>query len=295
MISDLDNLVSVILPVYNCERFIGQAIESILNQTYKNLELIVIDDGSNDDSLSIINSYKYDVRLMVISRENKGLVFSLNEGISLANGKYIARMDADDISIIDRIEKQVSFFKRNNDVAILGSRTILIDESNQVIGRCHRPLSDIAIKSYFFYGSPLAHPSIMYNLNILSKDEVKYLKEDYPAEDLGLFLRVSRKHKIYNIKEPLLKYRVTASGISNTNKRKQQDKSSQLRVSHFSGNEKEVNFVLAIDRDTSLFSYFRQLTTCLVTLLFVCGVNNEISISIMAVYIKALRRKILKI
>ena len=220
----LDKLVSVVLPVYNCERFIGQAIESILNQTYKNIELIVIDDGSNDNSLTIINSYSYDPRLIIVSRENKGLVYSLNEAIGLAKGQYIARMDSDDISMLDRLETQVDFFADNNDVAIVGSRTILIDEEGELIGKCHRPLSDEAIHSYLYYGSPLTHPSIMYNLHVLSKYDIKYRAEDYPAEDLGLFLRISSKNKIRNLKQPLLKYRITKSGISNTQKLKQNKK-----------------------------------------------------------------------
>jgi len=293
LVSKLDLLVSVILPVYNCERFIGQAIESILNQTYKNIELIVIDDGSNDDSLKIINSYLYDSRLIVISRENKGLVYSLNEGIALANGKYIARMDADDISMLDRVEKQVGFFTKNHDVAIVGSRIILIDENSREVAKCHRPLSNPAIQSYFYYGSALAHPSIMYNLNVLSKNEIYYFPEDYPAEDLGLFLRISKQHKICNIRKPLLKYRLTEAGISNTNKKKQQDKSSQLRVSHFSSNRKQVEFVLAVDSKLSLLKYLIQLTYCLARLLFTNEIHNHLIIPMLVIYLKALRRKIL--
>lgn len=291
--SESNALVSVILPVYNCERFIGQAIESILNQTYINIELIVINDGSNDDTLNIVDKYANDSRLIIVSRENRGLVYSLNEAIGLANGKYIARMDADDISMPDRIERQVDFLTTNNNVAIVGSRTILINEYGQQIGKCHKALSDGATQSHFYYGSPLAHPSVMYNLNILSKNEIKYSAEDYPAEDLGLFLRISRKYKIRNIKQPLLKYRITKSGISNTQKTKQQQKSSQLRLCHFSSNKKQADFVLAIDSEASFGKYWLRLTLALSKLLIMSVVDNQVSPFILVIYFKALRRKIL--
>lgn len=293
LVSDYNNLVSVILPVYNCERFIGLAIESILNQTYSNIELIVVDDGSTDNSLKIINSYSYDPRLVVVSRENKGLVYSLNEAIGVASGKYIARMDADDISLPDRVEKQVDFLVKNQDVAIVGSRTILIDEDGIEIGKCKRPLSNSSVRSYFYYGSPLAHPSITYNLNILSKDEIEYLADDYPAEDLGLFLRISKKHKICNISKPLLKYRITESGISNSNKTRQQKKSNELRVSHFLDVKEQMGFVLAIDSKESLYKYSLQLTIDFIKLLLMEVKINKINWSSFVVYFKVLRRKIL--
>ncbi|EOW9245400.1 glycosyltransferase family 2 protein [Vibrio cholerae] len=286
VVNDTNDLVSVILPVYNCERFVGLAIESILNQTYKNIELIVIDDGSTDNSFKIVNSYSQDLRLVVLSRENKGLVYSLNEAIGIANGKYIARMDADDISMPCRIQKQVDFLVKNRDVAIVGSRTILIDEDGTQIGKCHRPLSNRTVRSYFYYGSPLAHPSIMYNLNLLSKDEIKYIADDYPAEDLGVFLRISKKHKICNIKQPLLKYRVTDSGISNTNRKKQEDKSYQLRLSYFSNGKVNTSFVRSIDSKASFGSYVLRLTFDFAKLFFM-------NPTVVVVYLKVLRRKIL--
>ena len=100
----MSELISVILPVYNGEKYLKESIESILNQTYTNFEFIIIDDGSKDSSLEIIKEYeKEDERIIVISRENKGLVASLNEGIATAKGKYIARMDADDVSLSERL------------------------------------------------------------------------------------------------------------------------------------------------------------------------------------------------
>ena len=99
-------LVSVVLPVYNAEEYISEALKSILNQTYDNLEVVVVNDGSTDHSLHVIRSLA-DKRVKIISRENRGLVASLNEGIDAASGDYIARMDADDISHPERISKQI--------------------------------------------------------------------------------------------------------------------------------------------------------------------------------------------
>lgn len=106
-------LISVILPVYNAELYLKEAIESILKQTYKSFELIILNDGSSDNSLNIINSFKDD-RIILIDRENNGLVYTLNEGINMAKSKYIARMDADDISLSDRFEKQIKHMEENS-------------------------------------------------------------------------------------------------------------------------------------------------------------------------------------
>lgn len=287
-----NSLVSVILPVYNGEKYIAQSVDSILNQTYNNIELIIVDDGSSDNTLKIINSYSSDPRVIIITRENKGLVHSLNEAIDISRGRYIARMDADDIASVDRIEKQIYFLNNNIDVAIVGSRVILINENDEEIGRCYRPLSLDAIKCHFYYGSPLVHPTVMYNLNILSKDKIKYCKDDYPAEDLGLFLRISKDFKIRNIKRPLLKYRITSTGISISNNEKQRNKSIDLRVNNFANNKAEVDFVKAIDSKDRFICYWLELSKCFFKVLSTKGNYNNL-IPFFIIYLKAIRRKII--
>jgi len=119
----MDVKVSIVMSVYNAQKYLDEAIESILNQTYSNFEFIIINDGSTDKSLEIIENYaKKDSRIIVINRENKGLIYSLNEGIRKANGKYIARMDADDISLPQRLEKQVEFMEKNKNIGICGTQ-----------------------------------------------------------------------------------------------------------------------------------------------------------------------------
>lgn len=287
-----NRLVSVILPVYNGEKYIAQSVDSILNQTYNNIELIIIDDGSNDNTLKIINSYSSDPRVIIITRENKGLVHSLNEAIDISRGRYIARMDADDIASVDRIEKQIDFLSNNIDVAIVGSRVILINENDDEIGRCYRPLSLDAIKCHFYYGSPLVHPTVVYNLNVLSKDKIKYCKDDYPAEDLGLFLRISKDFKIRNIKYPLLKYRITSTGISLSNNEKQRNKSIDLRVNSFSNNPIELDFVKSIDSHERFIFYWFQLSKSFLRVLYTKGNRNNI-IPFFILYLKVMRRKMI--
>lgn len=287
-----NSLVSVILPVYNGEKYIAQSVDSILNQTYNNIELIIIDDGSSDNTLKIINSYLNDPRVIVITRKNKGLVQSLNEAIDISRGKYIARMDADDIAAVDRIEKQIDFLSNNIDVAVVGSRVILINENGDEIGYCYRPLTVDAIKCYFYYGSPLVHPSVVYNLNVLSKDKIKYYKDDYPAEDLGLFLRLSKEFKIRNIKSPLLRYRITSTGISISNNEKQKNKSRDLRVNSFSNNPIELDFVKSIDSHERFIYYWFQLSKSFLRVLYTKGNRSNI-IPLFMIYLKVMRRKMI--
>ena len=126
-------IVSVILPVYNEEKYIGSAVDSILSQSLKNIELIIIDDGSTDKTLSILQTYKKDSRVRIVSQENSGLATALNNGIAISQGKYIARQDADDLSVQDRLEKQVNYMDLHPDIGILGSNYHTIDENDNIL------------------------------------------------------------------------------------------------------------------------------------------------------------------
>ncbi|MEY0935244.1 glycosyltransferase [Providencia rettgeri] len=209
-----NELVSIILPVYNAERFLYEAIDSIVNQTHKNLQIIIINDGSSDKSLDIINSF-IDGRITVINRDNKGLIYSLNEGLNIANGNYIARMDADDIARFDRIEKQLCFLKKNKNVAIVGSYANLIDEDGNNIGLKKKPSSDTIIKAVCFFGSPFIHPSVMFNKNLI-KEELYYSNNFVHAEDYELWARLiaNKELSFFNIKDTLLKYRIVSTSVS---------------------------------------------------------------------------------
>jgi glycosyltransferase involved in cell wall biosynthesis len=205
-------LVSVILPVYNAETYIAEAIESILTQSYKNLELILINDGSTDRSLDIMQSYA-DIRIQIISRENRGLVASLNEGIMKAKGKYIARMDADDISLPKRFEEQVAFLEMYPEVGLCGTAVIIFGD--KIKGKIWRlPQSDNRIKSELLFSSALAHPTVMMRRELIEKYGLFYDPAFQHAEDFELWTRFAEYTDIANLPEPLLKYRVLENSVS---------------------------------------------------------------------------------
>lgn len=229
----MSELVSVILPVYNAEEYIRDCLQSLVNQTYANLEIIVINDGSTDNSEIIIRDFLNDPRLIFISRPNQGLVYSLNEGINLASGKYIARMDADDICNLSRICTQVDFFKRNPNYGLLGTRVKLINKDGNVIGKCFRPKYDKRIRTYSLYGSPFAHPTVMFNLNVIPKDKLIYKDSCYPVEDLNLWLELISDYKCANLEDRLLYYRIIETSISSNNSSKQKSMSLNLREAKY--------------------------------------------------------------
>ncbi|AVQ44402.1 TPA: glycosyltransferase family 2 protein [Clostridium sporogenes] len=218
----INSLISVIMPVYNAEKYLKESIESILNQTYKNFEFIIINDGSTDDSLRIINEYyKKDFRIKIISRENKGLVYSLNEGISIAEGEYIARMDGDDICELQRLEKQIEYMKSNPNIDILGSYiNVLSDKgvSSSTINIAYKgfnvPINKNNIKNYLFLHCTICHPSSMMKKAFL--EEINFYSNRYKtSEDYDLWMRaLKRGYNIDNIKEPLLKYRLHSESKS---------------------------------------------------------------------------------
>lgn len=205
-------LVSVVLSVFNGEKYLSEAIDSILTQSYKNFEFIIINDGSTDSSLEIIRSYN-DKRIIIISRENKGLIESLNEGIRKARGKYIVRMDADDISLIRRLEKQVTFMEDNPNIGMSGSDVLIFKDSLK-ISIWNVPKSDTVIKSELLFSSPFAHPSVIINRELIFKHHLFYDSDFLHAEDFELWTRVAKVTKMENISEILLKYRLLEDSIT---------------------------------------------------------------------------------
>lgn len=206
--------ISVVMSVYNGELYLGEAIESILNQTYKNFEFIIINDGSTDNSLEIIEQYKKtDPRIVLISRENKGLIASLNEGIAVAKGEYIARMDADDISLPDRFAEQVKVMDSDKELVVCGSWI-------NVIGGKYKNKTtkyyekDKDIKAQLLLLSCFAHPSVMIRSEIIAKHGIQYVESAKHAEDYMLWMELARVGKFYNIPKRLLTYRYLETSIT---------------------------------------------------------------------------------
>jgi glycosyltransferase involved in cell wall biosynthesis len=216
-------ILSVLLPVYNAEKYLASAIESILHQTYSNFNFIIINDGSTDNSLNILQSFaKNDKRIQLINRENKGLVYTLNEGLALIKTPYVARMDADDIALPRRFEKQMEYILNNKDCLLLGSRVIIIDSDGDEICEMGDYYSHEEIDQGLLEkkGQLIYHPSIIFQKDII--DQLGGYRSKYPhVEDLDLFLRVSEQGKIENLKEPLLKYREHISKVGHLHYKEQ--------------------------------------------------------------------------
>ena len=204
--------ISVILSVYNQEKYIESAIQSILNQTFKDFELIIINDASTDKTANVLRSYK-DPRVKRFNNKKQlGLAKSLNKAISLSRGKFIARMDADDIAHPMRFKKQIEFLRKNPKVALCGTAVNLIDLYSTQIGTKAYPSTHNQLKQVIMRFNPIIHPTIMLRRSCLSTQA--YDPSLNGAEDYDLYLRVSQTHQLVNLKEKLLDYRINPRGIS---------------------------------------------------------------------------------
>jgi glycosyltransferase involved in cell wall biosynthesis len=211
-----DCLVSVIIPVYNGSLYLLESINSILNQSYKNLEIIIINDGSTDNSESIIKKIN-DPRIIYIAQENQGLSSTLNTGIKIANGEFIARQDQDDISLFNRIEVQLDYLKKNN-INFVGSRSVVIDDKGTEIAKHTHPLSSIACKLFLQFDNPFVHSSILAKKNIFLNDLYSSELDKQPPEDYDLWCRLSKNFEMENVSQRLILYRQLQSGMSQSNR-----------------------------------------------------------------------------
>jgi glycosyltransferase involved in cell wall biosynthesis len=217
----LTPIVSVVMSVFNGERYLDEAIESILSQSFSDFEFIAIDDGSTDGSGTLLEFYqKKDSRLRVYHQDNRGLVESLNRGCGLAQGEYLARMDADDIAVPDRLSWQVSFLQQNPEIAVLGGAIERIDSSGKSLEVKHYPVTDREIKAALLHTSALPHPAVL-----IRKETFRcvggYRAAFVDAEDYDLWLRISERWQLANLDRVLLKYRVHAGQVSRLKLRQQ--------------------------------------------------------------------------
>lgn len=222
-------LVSVVMSVYNGEKYLREAIDSILNQTFTDFEFIIINDGSTDGTLKIIKSYK-DPRIVLISRKNKGLVTSLNEGIEKARGKYIARMDADDVSLPERFEKQVEYLILHEEYAVVGSRIQEIDDSGAPHYRIvlSNELPNNSLELSLFFCNSLAHGTVLIRTDMM-RTVGGYSLQHWPAEDYELWGRISKVGRLAVLDEVLYLYRFNNEGISLSNLEKQAKVAESIR------------------------------------------------------------------
>lgn len=204
--------ISVTMPVYNGGKYLKESIESVLNQTYKDFELIVVDDGSTDESDSIIKSFQ-DSRIKVLKLKHGGIVKALNEGIEQAVGDYIIRADADDVSDSERFEKLYNYMESNKEIAICGSWAISINEKGENVGEMkYPPIGNRELKKYALLHNPFIHPAVIFRRQeILEVGKYRNFKHN---EDYELWTRVLRKNSGHNIPEFLIKYRIHSNQIT---------------------------------------------------------------------------------
>lgn len=207
--------ISVVMPAYNTQEYISSAIESILNQTFKKFELIIVNDCSTDDTRKIIELFaRKDSRIKLINNEIRlNIASSLNKGISMASSNIIARMDADDISLSNRLELQYKLINSSKGIAVVGANMIVMDiDENETAIRSY-PSSSKELKACLFRYSPFAHPVVCFRKSMF--DKVGGYNPKYsPTEDLDLWFRLGSKYEFASVKEPLLKYRLYQNSSS---------------------------------------------------------------------------------
>jgi len=230
----MDELISIVLPVYNGEEYLKEAIDSILNQSYQNFEFIIINDGSKDNSINIINRYAItDSRIRVINRKNLGLIATLNEAIEQSRGKYIARMDQDDISLSERLQLQYDYMSKNN-LDICGGNFITIDKNNNFLKEHKVPQTEAEIIITMATNVPFAHPSVMIKKSFLTTNNLKYGLLGYRhGEDLDLWMLMYKYNARFgNVKNKILYYRVLDSSMSRVN-HQQIKKEADIQFNNF--------------------------------------------------------------
>jgi len=195
--------ISVVMPVYNGEKYLNEAIDSILHQTYTDFEFIILNDGSTDKTEEIILSYDDPRIVYVKNEENLQIVKTLNKGIALAKGKYIARMDADDISLPERFEKQIAFMEENPDIDVCGTWVETIGPPYEY---WRYPVDNEQIKAALVFNSALAHPTVMFRNTVF--EHTLYEETYNKAEDYALWVKLSKEHRLHNLPLFLFQYRL---------------------------------------------------------------------------------------
>jgi hypothetical protein len=200
--------VSVVLPVYNGEPYLVEALNSILRQTFEDFELIAVDDASTDNSRSYLEeAARRDARVCIVDGPGRGLVDALNLGLARARGEFIARMDADDVSQSTRFAQQVEYLRANPQIAVVGSAITLIDATGKLIREIDYPLTPVEVDRFLIEtGSALAHPAVMARRNAL-REVGGYRSLFQHAEDYDLWLRLAEGHSLANLPDRLLRYR----------------------------------------------------------------------------------------
>ncbi len=190
--------ITVLMPAYNCGKYIGSAVKSILNQTYKEFEFLIIDDGSADNTEEILNGFK-DSRIVYKKTEHRGTSAALNYGISIASGNWVARIDADDLNVSSRLEKQINFLKSNPEYDIVSSWSVYFKNPGKVLFLLKEPVEHNDIYEYLNLHNPINSSSVIYRKSLIKK--AKYNENFTANEDFELFFRIRDESRFYNMPE----------------------------------------------------------------------------------------------
>lgn len=208
--------ISVLLPVYNAEPFLSRTLDSLLNQTYKNFEIIAINDGSTDDSLAILHKYaKQDSRIVIVDQENIGLVKTLNKAASIASGFYLARMDSDDLCLPRRFELQVEAFEKNKKAVLVGGCFDVMNEDDEILYRESVPTRNEELRRALAVRNPIAHGSAMFTKSAFEKSG-GYNDDCGPTEDYELWSRFAFFGDIIGVPATIFRWRINPTGITQT-------------------------------------------------------------------------------
>ncbi len=245
--------VTVLMPVYNGEKYLKETIESILNQTFIDFEFLIIDDGSIDATEEIIKSF-LDPRINYVkNNENLKIISTLNKGLSLSKGRYIARMDADDICVSNRLEKQVKFLENNPSIGLIGSDYISFGTINKSI---HYPSQYEDLKFSALFYNPFCHPSIMMRKDIITKYNLSYNSAFLHLEDYKLWTEFLIICNCQNITEELISYRTHPNQISKVHEELQKRnvmnvQKDYLKNAGFNLSDEEIQIIVSTSTSTS--------------------------------------------
>lgn len=230
-------LVSVLMPCYNAEAYLESAMLSMLNQTYRNIEIVAINDCSTDKTKDILTRLSsQDERIKVYNNEqNLKLIATLNKGVTLCNGEYIARMDSDDISFPKRLEKQVAFLEKNKDIDIVSTLFYTFHKSTPEkshLSLHDNPLMPDDVKTYMLFKSGICHPAVMLRKRVFTELHLKFESEYLHVEDYAFWSKAVYRTKLANIGEPLLYYRVHPNQVSSLHNKLQRENKRQVFKLH---------------------------------------------------------------
>lgn len=230
------NYISVLLPVYNAEKFLAETLDSLLRQTNEKFEIIAVNDGSTDSSLAILEEYAArDQRIVIVSRENRGLVKTLNEAAQVASGEFLARIDADDIALPRRFELQLAAINDDPGRVLIGGSFDVINENGEILYHDAVPTDFRDILNAFRVRNPIAHGSVLFRKDAFEKAG-GYSEDCGPTEDYDLWIRLAKIGEIIAIKDTIFRWRVNTTGITSTQSKKMEKYMKQNLVGFWKDN-----------------------------------------------------------